>query len=265
MKLLNALSVAILAGSAPLASADIIFQDDFNGSNDVNLDGSAPDVRPGTETWAAPTLSTAWKADGAIGSNGSAWLPYAFGSGVYEVKLGVDLSGGLVAISFTAQPDPENFNTGYINDTLAAPYLSFALRGGSTDDFEFWRYKNTDNYDSGQITAGDVGILRVVLDTTGSSWTYDAFYDPDGADPEIVIDLNPDPLTTTYVMALSAPATTENIYQTESSTFTGVGFIGSGSSNSVTSFELSTIPEPSSMALLLAGGVSLLSARRKRA
>ena len=54
-----ALAMGIAALSTGRAGAQVIYSDSFGRTGDANA--SAPDIRPGTETW---TASTTWKTNG---------------------------------------------------------------------------------------------------------------------------------------------------------------------------------------------------------
>ena len=90
--------LAVFGAALPSTSATIYF-DDFNGSSGTDLAGTAPDVRPGSETWASGTADSGipgvrWKADGSVlasttgGGGVSAVLPFSPASGnIYELSV----------------------------------------------------------------------------------------------------------------------------------------------------------------------------------
>src|SRR5690348_7440849 len=83
-------ALAATLATSSRASGQVIYQDSFSGSG--NLNGAAPDVRPGAETWVAED----WQANGtitapatSIGSN--SFLPFIPAAGkVYSLSLEVN-------------------------------------------------------------------------------------------------------------------------------------------------------------------------------
>jgi len=95
-----ALFAAFVLALGTWAQAATIYSDDFSG-NGANLNGTAPDTRPGTETWASTTNNyfldngtVGWfdgslPNPGASGINGTsaAWLPFTPVAGkIYQVS-----------------------------------------------------------------------------------------------------------------------------------------------------------------------------------
>lgn len=239
---------------AAVSQGALVYQDVFNGSAETPLNGVAPDIRPGSETW---TANEGYRDDGSVTvSSGSAWLPYVFGSGVYEATLSLDLSAlpadstSFASISFTTA-DP--FGTAYINIPGVFPYATVGLRGNR--DVELWGgVGNSNNVDGGKL-ASDVsrsGTLRVVLDTTAAAWTVNGFYIPDGSS-EIVLDLNTAGDSVTYTFGANQPTTD----------LTGVGIIHSNISVTFDQFTFSVVPEPGSFTLF-GTALALLAKRRRR-
>ena len=79
---LRKLFAAVLAALSTLAlvsipaQAAVIYQDDFSGLSTDALNGQAPDIRPGSETWVA---GSEWKADGTVtatNNDNSAFLAF---------------------------------------------------------------------------------------------------------------------------------------------------------------------------------------------
>ena len=145
MKALACMLVLVIAvlSHATSASAAIIYSDDFSGSSGANLNGTAPDVRPGTQTW---TAATAIKADGSVSGVGhaSAYLPFNPVAGnVYTMSVDVNVTGGTggnwFALGFAA--DDEIFGW---HSTAPTPLL------GSWQDI---RDKAIRNHSSDRILA----------------------------------------------------------------------------------------------------------------
>lgn len=127
---LAALALAI----APAHSATVIYADDFSGASGTNLNGQAPDTRPGTETWTASTTSPQWRANGSIANNTAnrgAFLPISPTVGnVYTLSLVINSTNNTtdwLAMGFTqgANTTADFFGT----VTNAGPWL---LDQGST-------------------------------------------------------------------------------------------------------------------------------------
>lgn len=241
---------------AALSHGAVVYEHGFGGSSGDSLNGVKPDVAPNsTVAW---TSNTGIRADGSVTTgNTSAWLPYSFGSGVYEVKLTlqfVSTSGtGYGAISFTTA-DP--FDTGALSTVNVAAYATFGIRANR--DFEFWGGAGSaNNIDGGALPAAvsGNGTLRLVLNTTSSAWTVDAFFTPNDSDTEFTIDLNPlDAGSTTYTFGANQPA----------SSFTGVGIIQGTVNVKFDQFTFTVVPEPSSMALIALGAAPLALRRRRQ-
>jgi hypothetical protein len=245
-----------------------IYNHTFDGDSGTPLNGLAPDEGPDGVKWTAE----GFMADGTIATGSkSAWLPYAFGSGIYEVTLGINQTGGdatstaFGGISFTTasndssdEPGAPPFNTGYINVADTAAYATLAFRRNG--NIQFWGGVGTGSGVAvGALPANTsyIGTLRLVLDTTGEKWTVDGYYIPsvEGVDQdEIVFDLNPtDTESTTYVFGDNQPTA-----------FTGVGIMQSGTTVKFTSFAFSVVPEPGSFALATLALLPLAARRRVR-
>lgn len=247
----------LLAGLSLLTSvaqASVIYSHTFDGSNATALNGTLVDG--GSATW---TASGTAKADGTDSANSTAWLPYAFGSGVYTLTADIDVSalssssGGLAGITFTTK-------TGAFSsaDFVSGPqaYATFGLRG--TSNWDFWGGSgNSIPIDGGSATFPRVNTLKVVLDTTGTHWAVTASLLATGG-VETFVDLNQ-----------SDSGSIAYTFATNPATFTGVGFSLRSSSAQIDSFTFSvaSVPEPSAFALLLGAGtlaaVALTRHRRR--
>ena len=232
------------------SEATVVLYDDFGGLSSSTLNGTSPDTGTGTWTAASTIMANGSMAAGSA----SAWLPYTFGSGTYEVKLDINTtysnSTAFLVVSFINSNTP--WGTGQFN-TVTGTYSTFGLRRNLEADF--WAGTgNAGNVVMGSLSSGTslIGTLRLVLNTTGTNWTVDTYYTPSGGS-EITFDMNGASAGTTYT------------YATNPSTFKGVGFSSNtGSAGSVDNFTLSTVPEPSTAALLLLGGASALCIALRR-
>lgn len=99
--LVGAVVVALTGGGAALSPAqagilEVIYYDDFSGHlPGTNLHGTAPDTRPGSETW---TAHTDWKADGSkVGTTDdrNAFLPFEPEAGaIYRLSMDLNPTAG---------------------------------------------------------------------------------------------------------------------------------------------------------------------------
>src|SRR5690606_8147793 len=174
---------------AATSQAALVYQHNFGGSGGDSLDDKVLDFPEDTDV--AWTAHEGILADGNVDtSNTSAWLPYSFGSGIYEVTLELQFStstSGYGAIGFTTA---ETFNTGALSTSDVQAYATFGIRGNRT--FELWGGLGSgDNIDGGTLRDGvsGNGTLRLVLNTTGSAWTVDGYFTPSDSS-EITVDLN---------------------------------------------------------------------------
>ena len=275
---MNKTMARLLTASAALAftagsvhASTIIYEDDFSGSGAADLDGTTPDTTTGGETWVA---NTNFKADGSLGSSSSsATLAFTPVDGlVYtlEGSLGTLTGGGQwVAVGFAnGQPDASGTDTRFISNNNAPATdnvigLAWIFgRGdasvnanraflGSDPTVTGGSVGTADGADwtsSGNISGGNLD-LRIVLDTTGGAgtwtvtWLVDTTPDTDAVDDFVVVR-----------------ATTSLL----SEDIDSVGFATSGglTSGQISSFSLTSVPEPGSLALLAAGGFCVLRRRR---
>lgn len=235
-----ALGAAFLSASAQAA---VIFSDSFNRTGDVS--GSAPDVRPGTETWTAPSN---WKTDGTqakhdvTGATGGQhfMLPFTPQAGnIYRLEAEIDANannkGWFVGIGFHGSVYQGSFPTG------ANPYIMESRNAWGA----YMPLGSNENNPvvSGSASAGVSEMYAIELDTQNTLWTV-SFFAHGATTPNY---------STTY---------------TTNPTIEGVGIMTwapsyDGSAAFVDNFELSAIPEPSSLALLGLGGLLIVSRRRR--
>jgi hypothetical protein len=172
--------VIVMAGLAlPVGAADI-YSDDFSGSG--NLSGTAPDVRPGAETWTASTTAPAWQADGTITGNAhrNTWLPFTPVAGnVYTASLDVDPNAGAdvtqwFALGFSGAPGTTNDFQNNSNNTNA--WMLNRVQRAANGDLQTFLGPSTGGGVSHTTTAGVVN-LQVVLDTQPANWEVEWYRD----------------------------------------------------------------------------------------
>lgn len=245
---LAACAIFVASGLALPSSAATIYYDDFSGSSGTDLAGTAPDIRPGSETWALGTGDTAipaerWKADGSVlgsssgGGGAGGILPFTPSAGnIYElsVKLNpttTDGTGDWMAI-------------GYLDASGSMPATGAPWafkRGDSGTPFEVVSLlgPGVSGLVSEGVPAGSQPLptdLRIVLDTTGALWSVEWFVD------------NVSVRTDTY---------------SSNPTITHVGiFRFETVAGSADDFLLTQVPEPGSLPLVGAG-LALIAVRRR--
>jgi hypothetical protein len=177
--LLGSALVMALCGVAP---ATVIYYDDFSGNSASNLNGTAPDIRPGDETWIAQTNSASWTftyhADGTVdddsGGSKSAWLPVTIDQGnVYVLSstfaVNTDASdASWVALSYAAQSSTYGYwygNGGY------GAYLN--RRNGQASTYAGENLQGSTAY-AGPIHDNGVVTVTITLDASDAdpaNWT----------------------------------------------------------------------------------------------
>jgi hypothetical protein len=241
-------AVAILGFALP-SHAVVIYYDDFSGTSGTDLAGTAPDIRPGSETWALGTGDTAvpaerWKADGSVlgsssgGGGAGGILPFTPSAGnVYELSVQLnptttDGSGDWLAMGFLdsagsmpATGAPWAFKRG---DSGSPAFETVSLLGPGVSGLA------SEGVPSGaQPSPTD---FRIVLDTTPALWTVEWFIDGSSV------------RTDTYA---SNPSITHvGIFRFESV------------AGSVDNFQLTQVPEPGTLALVGIGLVAMTYRRR---
>ncbi len=172
-------AAALLALPTSAGAVLTVYSDDFGGSGGTNLNGQAPDVRPGGETWLASTGGAAWKADGsnAGGGNRNAWLPFAPSAGnVYTVSLDVNPNVGTdvsdwFSLGFASGSGTTN---AFMGNGTTAWMLQRVRRVGVADVQTFLGPGTAGGANHG--TAAGTVNLKVVLDTQ-AAWTAEWFFE----------------------------------------------------------------------------------------
>jgi len=249
------LAVASLALISPVWSA-IIYQDDFSGAAGP-LNGTAPDIRPGTETWAAHTAFTLTGSSAAnVAAENSprgAYLPFVPQTGfLYDLRVTVKFAAELTqtrSLQMGFLEFPPTGNTGRVvatGDGAAA----FFLRNNGTYQA---RYEGgtapAATMPEGSISPSTVDephTMRLTLDTSGAFWVLHAYFDGAEVGTGFTYTANP-----TGILAVGISANTSN---------------AGGATGDFTNFIFTSeaIPETSATLLLTAGLGSLMLRRRRR-
>jgi hypothetical protein len=232
--------LGLAAASCGVARAGVIYYDDFSGSGAANLNGTAPDIAPGAQTW---TAHTTWKADGSKSAGGrvNAWLPFnPQPDHVYTVSLDVNpkISGSSdwFSLGFSNGNSTSNWHTSA--DQVFAWLLN---REDDTSGSVVQTFLGPDtasgaSHDLNPNAVGWVN-LKVVLDTQAAAWTAEWFVNDVSIRGPVAFASNP--------------------------AINYVGFGAWGSATGVVDNFALTIPEPATLSLLALGGLGLLARRRR--
>lgn len=240
--LIGCLSSMCLLMVTAATSAQIYF-DDFDGESTVDLNGTAPDIRPGDETWTAGENAQHWKADGSKSQNGhsTAWLPFTPEAGlIYALSLDVNPdisdSNDWFSIGFSETNSTDGFHTtntvyGWMlnrendaSDSVVQTFLGAGTADAANQDFD-------------PDKTGFVN-LAVVLNTVEDAWT---------------IEWLVDDATIRGPMAFGDNPTINYAGMAAWNTATGT----------VDNFSLRVVPEPASWLLLALGSLWLMLLRRR--
>ena len=250
-----ALATVACVGLAGAASAGIIYQDSFSGTNTTPLNGAAPTVDNGTSlTW---TAGSAWADSGYTNTATGRWnasLAFTPVNGqIYTLSAGLDMTGpgsspngnDWLAIGFmNTQNTNTAFDANYQNSSQPAaadPWVQSALGGAGGTVF------------TGPGTAGNQGFANavgvntysIVLNTGSSAWAYNVYLTNSNV--------------TNKLVGTGAVETTPGITAVGLENGLGVGEVSNFSLTDV------AVPEPASLGLLTAGGLGLLLLKRRKA
>ena len=230
------MSLAAFAGLILSANAAVIYSDSFTRTGDLN--GTAPDVAPGAETWISTDWETTGTAASAVDNDGAAYLAFTPSAGtVYTLSADIDVTTGhpswFYGIGFTTGTPASPFEN-------PVPAYLFEGQNNGWDAIAAGNNGTTGNVGTGTAPAGAV-TYAIELDTTAAAWAA-KFFVNGGEVASHTYVTNP---IINYVAVGNWYA--EN----------------NGNDGSLDNFTLSQIPEPSTTALLGLGGLALILRRRK--
>jgi hypothetical protein len=242
-------AVTLLGGlAAEVASAAVIYQENFDGSGATDLAGLTPDVSPLGATWGG---ATAFKADGAVvATSAGIYLPFAPSagfvytlSGTFQVTAGDWLGIGFAGGSPTSTSRlADNLGRGWV---IAKDGQYQAFVGPNTAGSSGQATIST------QSPAGTVTTQTITLDASSSNptaWTYSATQTIGSS---------------TYAIWTNEPA---NI--TSANDITAIGLSTGGASGTFTGLSLVAVPEPTAMVMPAIGGgffaIRIIRRRRRK-
>jgi hypothetical protein len=254
-------------------SAQVIFSDTFGSTGDpaAFLNGRTPDVTTDSANWSA--LNTGSTATSVATADGSAYLGSSQGNNamagvVFDAGYFNDIAG-IYELTATVELDANPGEAGWVAIGFSQNVSSLANRGyyqnGVGNEGQPWMFLRrngllTVRSDSGNSLLLDYNAfdptgnptvthdITLRLDTSVADWTVDAFFNSTPLDLNGLDDGN------TYTYG-SNPTSIASVGLTFSS-----GVAGTAGVQDIT---LTQIPEPSSVALLLVGGLSALLLRRR--
>ncbi len=225
-----------------------IYFEDFSGSRENSLNGVAPSIRPGSETWLAGTGEQSWKADGYTeGENDqNAFLSFSPEAGhIYTLLFATGPTGGTgnwLGIGFTPSADVNGFFPGGLG---AVAWMLVRDKRESVND-GIGTFLGPDTEDGEAFWAAD-GLVEasIVLDTSDDEWRVQWFVGSTLLREAAFVGENPE---INYI---------------------AIGKFGdiSGRFEYVSLTKTTPIPEPASVAVFLgaAVGVIAVALRRRRA
>ena len=250
----------LLISAAHHSTAATLIQDDFSGTAGSDLIGTLPETGPGS--WAGNTGFDFATGGGVTNNNtssggisatldmGAAY--FSSNPGIYEMTASVFFPAATAGTSV--------IGIGFAATRSAGISGSFADSGTFGEPWMFLRANGQVQVRSGATTyfsaatptfaSGSSHILKLVLNTTGSNWTLDAYVN------STQLDLNAGAGSTLTYGAGASPIAIRYAGITATQN-TGIG--------TISNFQLTgTIPEPSSAALSSLGLLALCVSRKRR-
>ncbi len=256
--------LGVTAGA--VSGSTIIYQDSFTGSATTPLNGAVPTIDNGTSaTWTADNSGSSagyigfadngYTTEGLGSGGGAAYLKFTPVSGnIYTLSAGLNAITGAnpgtgndwLSIGFLKTP---NTVGRFDAPTSEGAYAWALLRTvantpvAGQQDGTLFTGPGVDTYGQNFNNAvAGVNTLSTVLNTGGSTWTWQLFLNGAAVSPIKAFPTNP---TITAV---------------------GIGNDGSVINGQFSNFELtsSPVPEPATLGLFGLGGLGLLLASRKR-
>ena len=246
--LLAAAAAATLAlGCVSMASANIIYQDSFNRTGQLNT--STPPTDSGGATWTAGTSITTTTASGGYASltsttNSMAYLPFTPVSGnIYTLTASLNPTPGTttnwLAIGFFPQDS---------SAVSSAPNAGASVMLLERDNRDSQVFNGDGTSVDGPTSPNNPGYTAwsIVLNTTQSNWT--------ASFSEVGVSGGTNFQTFTYGGTNPNP------------TINTVGFGSDTMSGTVQDFTLAnSVPEPATLGLMAASGLGLLLLKRRKA
>jgi len=161
-------------------TAEVIYEDNFDGSSSVSLTGQSPDQCPDGEVWFGSSNGNVWMADGSIpfssvNQHRNVFLPFSPSTGkVYRLTLIIDrfdTAEDWVGVGFCEEP---LVDVGFGNSTLSAE--PWVLHSG---DLSAVSQTFVGPGTTGGMTFDSVAFpveMKILLDTRENGWSVEWFY-----------------------------------------------------------------------------------------